>query len=98
MGLHKKTKKVGGRRLKEETKWCAIFLKKEGKLRNRHTDACCKVNSSTVTNLWEKYETCSMNERNDRRTGAQRKTIPRQDLSVQVSVKDLKQLPSIDAT
>ena len=54
-------------RLNDETKWRAIFLKKEGKLSNRQIAACCKVSPSTVTNLWEKYnETGSMNERNDR--------------------------------
>ena len=79
MGRHKKTKKIGGRRLNDETKRRAIFLKKEGKLSNRQIAACCKVSPSTVTNLWEKYETGSMNERNDRRTIAPRKTTPRQD-------------------
>ena len=77
MGRHKKTKKIGGRRLNDETKWRAIFLQKEGKLSNRQIAACCKVSPSTVTNLWEKYnEIGSMNERNDRRTRAPRKTTP----------------------
>ena len=63
---HKKTKKIGGIRLNDETKWRAISLKKEGKLSNRQIAACCKVSPSTVTNLWQKYnETGSMNERND---------------------------------
>ena len=51
IGRHKKTKKIGGRRLNDETKWRAIFLKKEGKLSNRQIAACCKVSPSTVTNL-----------------------------------------------
>ena len=42
MGRHKKTKKIGERRLKEETKWRAILLKKEGKLSNRQIAVCCK--------------------------------------------------------
>ena len=82
MGRHKKTKKIGEKRLNDETKWRAIFLKKEEKLSNRQIAACCTVSFSTVTNLWEKYnETGSMNLRNydDRRTGAPRKTTPRQD-------------------
>ena len=84
MGRHKKTKKIGGRRLKDETRWRAIFLKEGKKLSNRQIAACCKVSPSTVTNVWEKYnESGSMNERNDRRTGAPRKTTPRQDLAPQ---------------
>ena len=90
MGRHKKTKKIGGRRLNDETKWRAIFFKTEGILSNRQIAACCKVSPSTVTNLWEKYnETGSMNERNDRRTGAPRKTTPRQDRAlVRASERD----------
>ena len=73
MGRHKKTKKIGGRRLNDETKWRAIFLKKEGKLSNRQIATRCKVSPSTVTNLWEKYnESGSVNKRNGRRTGAPR--------------------------
>ena len=99
--IHKKIRKIGGRRLNDETKWRAIFLKKEGKLSNRQIAACCKVSPSTVTNLWEKYnETGSMNERNDRRTGASRKPPQgkTEHLCVQVSVTELKQLPCTDAT
>ena len=90
MGRHTKTKKIGGRCLNQETKWRAIFLKKERKLSNRQIAACCKVSPSTVTNLWEKYnETGSMNERNDRRTGAPRKTTPRKDQAlVRASERD----------
>ena len=90
MGRHKKTKKIGGRRLNDETKWRAIFLRKKGKLSNRQIAACCKVSPSTVTNLWEKYnETGSMNERNDRRTRAPRKTTLRQDRAlVRASERD----------
>ena len=90
MGRHKKTRKIGGRRLNDKTKWRAIFLKKEGKLSNRQIAACCKVSPSTVTNLWEKYnETGSMTERNDRQTGAPRKTTPRQDRAlVRASERD----------
>ena len=81
MGRHKKTKKIGGRRLNDETKWRAIFLQKDGKLSNQQIAACCKVSPSTVTNLWEKYnETGSMNERNDRRTRAPRKP-PQEEVS-----------------
>ena len=90
IGRDKKTKKIGGRRLNEEAKWRAILLKKEGKLSNRQIAACCKVSPSAVTNLWEKYnETGSMNEHNDRRTGAPRKTTPRQDRAlVRASERD----------
>ena len=59
----------------------ACYFSQEGrKLSNRQIAACCKVSPSTVTNFCEKYnETGSMNERNDRRAGAPRKTTPRQD-------------------
>ena len=43
MGRHKKTKKIGGRRLNEGAKWRAILLKKGRKLSNRQIAACCKV-------------------------------------------------------
>ena len=78
--------------MNDETKWRAIFLKKEGKLSNRQIAACYKVSPSTVTNLWEKYnETGSMNERNDRQTGAARKTTPRQDRAlVHASIDNLR--------
>ena len=83
MGRHNKTKKIGGRRLNDETKWRVILLKKDGELSNRQIAARCKVSPSTVTNLWEKYnETGSMNERNDLRTEAPRKTAPKQDLAL----------------
>lgn len=81
MGRKKEAKKTdAGKRLPEETKWCVIFLKKEGQLSNRQIASRCKVSPSTVSNLWAKYrETGSMAERNDKRTGAPRKTTPRQD-------------------
>ena len=90
MGRHNETKKIGGRRLNDETKWRVIFLKKNGKLSNRQIAACCKISPSTVTNLWEKYnETGSVNERNDLRTGAPRKTTPKQDRAlVRASERD----------
>ena len=100
MARHKKTKKIGERGLKDETKWRAIFLKKEGKLSNPQIAASCKVSPSTVRNLWEKYdESGSMNERNDRRTGAPRKTKPSyyRALRLQESVTDLKLEGKVDA-
>ena len=48
IGSHKKIKKIGGRRLKEETKWRAILVKKERHLSNWQIAARRKVSSSTV--------------------------------------------------
>ena len=75
----------------------ACYFSQEG--RKIEQSACCKVSPSTVTNLWEKYnESGSMNERNDRRTGAPRKTTPRhyRALRLQERLTDLKQLPKLE--
>ena len=89
IGPHRKTKKIGGKLLKDETKWRAIFLKKEGKLSNRQIAACCKVSFLTVTNHWKYNKTGSMSEHNDQRTKAPRKATSRKTtLCVQVSVTD----------
>ena len=75
-----KEKTQAEKRLSDETKWNVVFLKKQGKLSNQKIAEQCKVSPSSVTNLWEKYkETGNVKERNDRRTGAPRKTTPRQD-------------------